>query len=220
MKWHDAEVERHCPRHGMTVYHPFFIQYDQYVAILPNTVQNIAIAVAAMTIVAFVFIPHPAAAVLIVLSILSIDVGVVGIMSLWGVRLDIVSMMNLIICIGFAVDFSAHLTYAFMSSKAKTRDGCMKEALLDVGFPIVQGAMSTIIAAIPLVLTPSYIFRTFFKTMFLVIVFGFLHGFLILPVVLSLIGPSSKRILKKKESVSGKEPTTGRHIFVSIESAV
>jgi hypothetical protein len=42
-----------------------------------------------------------------------------------------------------------------------------------------------------LVIAPSYIFLTFFKMIFLVIVLGFLHGLFLLPVLLSLFGPGS-----------------------------
>ena len=38
----------------------------------------------------------------------------------------------------------------------------------------------------------SSIFRTFFKTLFLVISLGFLHGMVVLPVVMSFIGPTEK----------------------------
>jgi hypothetical protein len=41
------------------------------------------------------------------------------------------------------------------------------------------------------VIAPSYIFLTFFKMIFLVIVLGFLHGLFLLPVLLSLFGPGS-----------------------------
>ena len=50
-------------------------------------------------------------------SIVSIEVGVVGFMTLWDVNLDSISMINLIMCIGFSVDFSAHISYHFMSRK-------------------------------------------------------------------------------------------------------
>jgi hypothetical protein len=58
-----------------------------------------------------------------------------------------------------------------------------------LGLPISQGALSTILGVLGLYLSPSYIFVTFFKMVFLVIVLGALHGLLLLPVLLSLFGP-------------------------------
>ena len=60
-----------------------------------------------------------------------------------------------------------------------------------LGLPISQGALSTILGVLGLYLSPSYIFVTFFKMVFLVIVLGALHGLLLLPVLLSLFGPGS-----------------------------
>ena len=184
------------------VYTPEFVYYDQYPAVRPNTLQNIGIALAVMMIVALLMIPHPLGAVVIILSIVSIDVGVVGLMTYWNVNLDSISMINIILCIGFSVDFSAHITYAFMVSDEETRNGKMIWALKELGWPNVQGAASTILGVFPLAFSASYVFRTFFKTLFLVIGLGFLHGVVILPVLLSLVGPKNKRRRSDAEKTS------------------
>jgi predicted RND superfamily exporter protein len=178
--------------HGLAAYHPTFIIYDQYAAVLPNTLQNIGLALVAMLIVATVIIPHPVCAPLIILAIVSIDVGVVGLMQFWEVHLDSISMINLILCIGFSVDFCAHIVYAFIVSEFKTRDDRTVDALHQLGYPIIQGAISTILGTVPLAFSDTYIFRAFFKTLFLVISLGFLHGMVILPVFMSVIGPRGK----------------------------
>ena len=178
-------------------YNPMFPFYDQYMAVKPNTLQNIGIALVAMCIVAVIMIPHPFCSVLIVLCIVSIDVGVIGIMTYWHVNLDAVSMLSIILCIGFSVDFSAHITYAYMTAKDKKIDGKTRRdektiaALSELGWPNVQSAMSTIIGIVPLAFANSYVFQTFFKTLFLVMGLGFIHGIVVLPVIFSLIGPGA-----------------------------
>jgi len=135
----------------------------------------------------------------------SIEVGVVGYMTLWGVNLDSISMIQLIMCIGFSVDFSAHTSYAYLAAKVDTPDERVKECLYALGLPIVQGGLSTILGIMVLVLAPSYIFITFFKTVFLVIFFGAVHGIFLLPVLLSLLGPgscSSNTNKKKQEAIA------------------
>ncbi len=47
---------------------------------------------------------------------MSIEIGVVGYMTWWGVRLDGVALINLIMCIGFSVDFSAHICYHYLTA--------------------------------------------------------------------------------------------------------
>lgn len=94
-------------------------------------------------------------------------------------------------CIGFSVDFTAHICYTYMSSKAKNPDDRVREALYSLGLPICQGSFSTILGVVALLLADSYIFLVFFKMVFLVIFFGAMHGLFLLPVLLSLFGPGS-----------------------------
>ncbi|KAL2085326.1 hypothetical protein ACEWY4_018646 [Coilia grayii] len=121
-------------------------------------------------------------------AIASVIVGVAGFMALWDVNLDSISMINLVICIGFAVDFSAHISYAFVSSKMETANEKADDALHRLGYPIVQGAVSTIAGVVVLAAAKSYIFRTFFKIMLLVISFGAAHGIVFIPVFLTFFG--------------------------------
>ena len=67
----------------------------------------------------------------------------------------------------------------------------VKDSMYALGLPIVQGAISTILGVIGLALAPSYIFLTFFKMVLLVIVLGALHGLILLPVLLSFLGPGT-----------------------------
>ena len=184
----------------ITVFHPAFIFYDQYIAVWPNTRQNLLIATAAMFLVSLFLIPHPVCSLWVTFSIVSICTGVIGYMTWWDVNLDTISMINIIICIGFCVDFSAHITYAFVSADGETGNQRMRNALHALGYPIAQGALSTILGVSALAFSNSYIFRTFFKTMFLVILLGAFHGLLIIPALLSIMGPPKMK--RKRHSVA------------------
>jgi len=146
---------------------------------------------ATMMLSSFLFIPNVLCSLWVAFSIVSIELGVVGYMALWGVNLDTISMVNLIMCIGFSVDFTAHICYAYMSSGAARPAERVRESLYALGLPIIQGAVSTVLGVSALILAGSYIFMVFFKMIFLVIVFGALHGMFLLPVLLSLFGPGA-----------------------------
>ncbi|XP_078283702.1 patched domain-containing protein 3-like [Rhinoraja longicauda] len=169
----------------MEVFHPAFIYYDQYLVIVSSTVQNVAVAAGAMLLVAVVLIPNPICSLWVTFAIASVLVGVAGFMAFWGVSLDSISMINLVICIGFSVDFTAHISYAYVSSEKETSNERSIEALYKLGYPIIQGALSTIMGIIALSAAASYIFRTFFKIMFLVITFGAIHGIVLMPVFMT-----------------------------------
>ena len=58
-------------------------------------------------------------------------------------------------------------------------------ALGNLGTPIIQGALSSVLAISVLSTAVSYLFRVFFKIVSLVMFFGFFHAVFLLPVLLS-----------------------------------
>nr|XP_009477444.1 PREDICTED: patched domain-containing protein 3 [Pelecanus crispus] len=172
----------------LMVYHPAFIYYDQYLVIVQNTIQNVVIAAGAMLVVSLLLIPNPLCCLWVTFAIASVIVGVAGFMTFWNVNLDSISMINLVICIGFSVDFSAHISYVFVTSGESSANKKAVEALSLLGYPVLQGAVSTILGVVVLAAAKAYIFRTFFKIMFLVILFGALHGLVFIPVFLTFFG--------------------------------
>ena len=204
------EICRKSPL-NVTVFHPYFVFFDQvnttiktrrkyftclihlfqFELVRPLSIQNMIIGATTMMVISFIFIPNIFCSLWVAFSIISIEVGVIGYMALWGVNLDSISMINLIMCIGFSVDFTAHICYAYMSSKEKKPDNRVKECLYALGVPIFQGSISTILGMIALLLANNYIFSVFFKMVFLVVFFGAMHGLFLLPVLLSVFGPGS-----------------------------
>lgn len=72
-------------------------------------------------------------------------------------------MITIIMSIGFSVDYSAHITYGYVCSvQAEPREK-IREALASLGWPLTQGAISTILAVVVLADVPAYMIVTFFK---------------------------------------------------------
>ena len=59
-------------------------------------------------------------------------------MTWWGVRLDGVALINLIMCIGFSVDFSAHICYHYLTEEGKQPSERIRASLYALGLPIIQ----------------------------------------------------------------------------------
>ncbi|XP_070560860.1 patched domain-containing protein 3-like [Ptychodera flava] len=173
----------------MLAYHPSFVFDDHFDAILPSTIQNILIAAVGMLLVSLLLIPQPICAVYVTVSIASIVIGVIGYMALWDVGLDFISMIIIVVCIGFSVDYSAHVTYAFVISPRDSRNERAIEGLHLLGLPILQSFISTVLAICLISTAETYAFRAIFKEMLLGMIFGALHGLLFLPVLLSTLGP-------------------------------
>ena len=66
-----------------------------------------------------------------------------------------------------------------------------------------NGGFSTFLAVIPLSLSKTYPFNIFFKCWFSLFLYGMLHSLVLLPIILSYIGPSS---VISEEAVTPTDP--------------
>jgi len=98
---------------NVTVYSPFFPYFDQYIQVWPNTKLCLGISTVMVFIATFLLIPNIKACIVLLMTISSTIVQVGGFMVLWDINLDVVSMIELIMCVGFSVDFCAHICNHF-----------------------------------------------------------------------------------------------------------
>uniref|UniRef100_A0A0N5ASY9 SSD domain-containing protein n=1 Tax=Syphacia muris TaxID=451379 RepID=A0A0N5ASY9_9BILA len=175
------------------VFHETFPFADQYIMIIPATARNVMISLVCMSLVALLLVPSLLSCVLIILSIISISAGMFGYMTFWGVNLDAISMISIIM-----IDLSSHISYAFVTANGGSKKRVIT-ALETLGWPIFQGATSTIAGISILYTVNAYIILTFFKTIWLTMVIGMLHGLMFIPVVLSFIPISLFKISRNAE---------------------
>ena len=135
-----------------------------------------------------------------------VDLNLVAMLWWWDLELNFISMLNLILALGLSVDYNAHITHGFnVTRAAKTCQTNRERRVFKVqksfklmGSSVVHGAMSTFLAIVMISATTNYVFRAFFKQWFCIIMFGILHAFLLLPVLLSFCGPLSKEDKESK----------------------
>ena len=152
--------------------------------------RNIALALVAVFFTTLLFICNLQGAVIIIFCVLLTLIDVGGFLHFWGITIDTVSCNNLVIAIGLCVDYSVHITHWFLSESG-TRDERMRATVQNIGPAVFNGGFSTFLAFILLAGSRSHVFSSFFKVFFLVVTFGLFHGLIFLPVILSLVGPSS-----------------------------
>lgn len=87
------------------------------------------------------------------------------------------------------VDYVIHVTYRYMEVKENNRQEKTKKALETIGASVFVGGFSTLIGVLPLGFSSSEIFFTVFVVFFGLVLLGLLHGLVLLPVLLSILGP-------------------------------
>lgn len=204
-------------------YAPAFIFYEQYVQIWPSTLQTVGVALGVMVVVTIVFMPYPLMVSVVTTTLVSILLGIFGFMYYWGLTLSSITMIHLVMSIGFSVDFSVHICHAFLAVKTEKRDDALKKAFDLVGGPILNAAISSLLGISMLGFSKSYIFQSFGKVMFLVIVFGLFHAAFVLPLILWALFPcySTKQSKPEHNSVSSQQylqPDRTLEHYKSIES--
>jgi len=166
---------------------------EQYSIVRQEAYTNIILAVVAVFIITIFFLNHIWCALLVTINVTMVLIDVVALMWLWDLSVNSVSIVNLVLAIGLAVDYSAHVAHAFMSATGTLNERACK-AMQEMGSDVIHGACSTFLAVLVLSTSKSYIFVAMFQQFFGICVFGALHGLLLLPVVLSLIGPPTNKV--------------------------
>lgn len=175
------------------------------------------IALAAIVIVVLFITADILITFFVVLCVALVVLNVLASMIYWGITLNSVSVVNAVIAIGLAVDYSAHIAHAYQDSSFRSVDNVdirierTRKALGTMGSSVFHGAFSTFLAVVTLAGSKSFIFRVFFSMWFGIIVFGVLHGFMLMPILLSYFGPTNpttKMIHKgkpRKADIHGSE---------------
>ncbi|KAK9463600.1 sterol-sensing domain of SREBP cleavage-activation-domain-containing protein [Lipomyces oligophaga] len=181
-------------------YSVFYIFFEQYGSIFRLTSGLIVTAEAAIFVISALLLGSISTALVVTATVAMIVIDIMGIMVLWGISLNGVSLVNLVICVGIGVEFCCHLARAFMvpssdvldisRSRMKGNDERVWAALVSVGGSVFSGITITkLLGVIVLAFTRSKIFEIYYFRMWfsLVLVAG-AHGLIFLPVALSYFG--------------------------------
>jgi len=203
-------ISKFYPEYDVVIfdYNNFF--NDQYDTLDDETIQQVGIALIGMTLMAAFFIPNLSSIFWVGWTLLSMDFGVVGFLSLWGCDLDPMSMMNIVMSLDFAVEYAAHVCHRYYISKEHLDSDKVIDTLAAVGWPVLQGGIAAILAVLPLVFVRSYIIRTFFRTVILVVGIGLIHGLMLLPVFVSSV--SMSRYLPNRSAAKLRQELKGAKV--------
>ena len=124
-------------------YSVFYVFFEQYLTIVGTTQEILGLGLASVLLVTALLLGSWRTGV-IVTSVVALTVtNVMGVMAVWGISLNALSLVNLVISLGIAVEFCSHIARAYVSagpglpvehpSGDKDRKRRVWQALSDVG---------------------------------------------------------------------------------------
>jgi len=201
---------------GAFPYRETWLYWEEVGVIGTEFSRNLAISGGAICVMVAALIPNLRVAPCVIISILLSVTNVVGFMHWWNITISGISTIYVIISIGLAVDYSAHIGHMFASSSGDSRTRAVK-ALHRIGPSVFNAIISTLLAVIVLAFSESYVFRIFFKVLCLTVLIGGSHGIIFLPVLLAVVGGSRTGGADDDETVIAMPEDTQQGITLSSE---
>ena len=204
-------------------YSLFYVYYDQYLFIRGISVQNLLIGFATIFL-AVQLVMNLKGAALTVLFCFSCVLHLIG--TLWllnfipdyTIELNAISVVNIVVALGLSVEFCAHIIIFYMKSPESNSQtpnvDYIKYSLQNVGVSVFVGRMTTkVIGVFVLLFAASKVFQIYyFRMYFFLIVVGFFHGFMLLPLFLTYVNIRSsgeKKKIKDSDLLISSEPLSG-----------
>jgi hypothetical protein len=173
-----------------------FLFYEQYLHSYRDLYLVVGLALVGVFIAVLIFQFSITMSLIIVCVLLMVDLEVYGFIYVIGAKLNSLSLVNLGIVVGMSSEFT-YLARAFLVVDG-TRNYRVRKALEWTFEPLLHGFGTQIAATIPLIFVKYHAYRLYYFAMFTIMgVLGFLNGFVLLPVILSWVGPPTLPHIKK-----------------------
>merc|ERR1712032_10385 len=205
---------------GMKVF-PYtgaFLYWEENGIIDVELVRNLIIACGVIFTIVAALIPYPRIALLVALNICAAIVEVIGFAHYWGVTMNGVSTIYFLICVGLAVDYSAHIAHTFTDSSGTSENRALS-ALQRIGPSVFHAVFSTFLAVVVLGFSKSFVFQVFFKILCLVSFIAGGHGLWLLPTLLGQLGGSTEEMRSVTPTSLGKVDVSSASVGVDEEKS-
>ena len=203
-------------------YDDAYNQWEFYSVAVDELILSTIIGVAVMSGIALIFVPHWTAILIVLPSVSMLYIQLLGILQwaqvhvshhlfmhfysiseklswfssssyhLPASKINAVIYVCLVLSVGLLVDFVLHMVISYYESEGSNRREKATKMLETMGISICVGGISTFLGTLPLAFSTSAIFYTVFLAFLGLVLTGTAHALILLPVVLSTIGPQDR----------------------------
>lgn len=99
-----------------------FYDYESYVVFAKEANLNVILALVAVLMVLLAFTGNITVSLFVLLCVGLVDLFLFGLLTFWEVTLNSVTIVNVVIAIGLAVDYSAHIGHAYLTVEPQNVD--------------------------------------------------------------------------------------------------
>uniref|UniRef100_A0A8B9LXV7 Patched 2 n=1 Tax=Astyanax mexicanus TaxID=7994 RepID=A0A8B9LXV7_ASTMX len=169
-----------------------FLFWEQYIGLRHWFLLSISVVLACTFLVCAVLLLNLWTAGIIVFILAMMTVELFGIMGLIGIKLSAIPVVILIASVGIGVEFTVHIALRFLTAIGD-RNTRSVAALEHMFAPVMDGAISTFLGVLMLAGSEfDFIMRYFFAVLAILTLLGILNGLVLLPVLLSIMGPPAE----------------------------
>lgn len=183
------EEVRGTPLGTVIVYERNFIWNESFNTILGDTTRAIVGASLTVLVILVLLLGDIVAAILVSFSVAFVCISTLGAVHWYNDGLNYITSFFIVIAVGLSADAPAHITKAFLESRAPTRNERARDALKTLAPSVFKGGFSTILGIAITGLCITYIFQTFFRYLLTILVLALYCGLALMPVLCSLVGP-------------------------------
>ncbi|XP_037355508.1 protein patched homolog 2 isoform X2 [Talpa occidentalis] len=177
-----------------------FLFWEQYLGLRRCFLLAICILLVCTFLVSALLLLNPWTAGLIVLVLAMMTVELFGIMGFLGIKLSAIPVVILVASVGIGVEFTVHVALGFLTTQG-SRNLRAARALEHTFAPVTDGAVSTLLGLLMLAGSNfDFIVRYFFVVLTVLTLLGLFHGLVLLPVLLSILGPPPEVVQMYKEN--------------------
>mmetsp|Transcript_14922 Transcript_14922/g.22227 ORF Transcript_14922/g.22227 Transcript_14922/m.22227 type:complete len:256 (+) Transcript_14922:792-1559(+) len=168
----------------------FYPDVESDLILVEQLLYNFMYALLVIFVFSVAVLGHIRYSLLVCLLIAMVDAEVMGFIHFWGLRLNTVTAVQLIMAAGIITDMIVHIVHYFVAVQKDRRMGKVDRIVnagSEIGPSVLFASLTTFIGVLPLAIAQNAIFRTFFSMLLSIIVLGMLAGLITLPLMLRIL---------------------------------